>query len=112
MNITVAERRGVTIISVIGAIDAADVETVSTVLDALVKEGRTRLVADASQLEYINSSGLRALVKTLKDTTRNNGDFRLANVQSNFRRVLEITGFTSAFKAYPDVEAAVASFSG
>ncbi len=110
MNITVAERRGVTIIAVIGAIDAPDVETLSTVLAALVKEGKTRLVADASQLEYINSSGLRALVQTLKDTTRKRGDFRLASVQPNFRRVLEITGFTSAFKAYPDVEAAVASF--
>ncbi len=110
MNITAAERRGVTIIAVVGAIDASNVETLSTVLTALVKEGKTRLVADASQLEYMNSSGLRVLVQTLKDARRKNGDFRLANAQSNFKRVLEITGFTSTFKVYPDVEAAVASF--
>lgn len=110
MDITVAERRGVTIIAVVGAIDASNVETLSTVLTALVKEGKTRLVADASQLEYMNSSGLRVLVQTLKDARRKNGDFRLANAQSNFKRVLEITGFTSTFKVYPDVEAAVASF--
>jgi len=110
MEITITQRGKVTVIALVGAIDALDVDQVRTALDTQVRDGKMRLVADVSQVEYINSAGLRAMVQTLKDTTRRGGDFRLANVGARIHKALDITGLTSLFKVYPDVDAAVASF--
>jgi anti-anti-sigma factor len=110
MEITVTQQGKVTVIAMVGAVDTLDVDQIRTALDTQVRDGKTRLVADVGQVEYINSAGLRAMVQTLKDTTRRGGDFRLAKVGPRIQRALDITGLTSLFKVYPDVEAAVASF--
>ncbi|HLF26653.1 MAG TPA: STAS domain-containing protein [Anaerolineae bacterium] len=110
MDVAVTQQGKVTVVSFTGALDAAVAEMVGSSLDAQVRSGNTRLVADVGQVGYVSSAGLRALVRTLKDTNRKGGDFRLANVQASLQRSLEITGLTSLFKTYPSVEAAVASF--
>lgn len=110
MEFTVSQQGKVTVISLVGSIDASEADKFSGALDAQIKGGYTRLVADLSQLEFINSTGLRALVQALKDANRRGGDLRLASVQPRFLKVLEITGFTSLFKRYPTVAAAVASY--
>jgi anti-anti-sigma factor len=38
------------------------------------------------------------------------GDFRLASVMPPVHKVLEMSGFTTILKLYPDVELAIASF--
>jgi anti-sigma B factor antagonist len=110
MEITVTQQGKVTIIAFVGAADATEADKIGATLDTQIKSGYTRLVADLSQLEFINSAGLRAFVQALKDSNRKGGDFRLASLQPRFVKVLEITGFTSLFKRYPTVAAAVASF--
>ena len=110
MEITVAQQGSVAVVSLIGVVDALAAEQVGNALSAQVKDGKTRLVADFSRVDTINSVGLRALVQTQKDIHRKGGDFRLAGIRPSVRKALEITGLTSLFKVYPDVEAAVASF--
>jgi anti-anti-sigma factor len=110
MDITVTERGKVIVIALVGSLDAPGAETVGNILGAQIKAGHTRLVADVGQVEFISSVGLRTLVQTLKDTRRKGGDFRLANARANVHRVLDLTGFVGLFKTYPDIEAAVASF--
>ena len=48
----------------------------------------------------------------MKETRQRGGDLRLAAVQPDVRRVLELAGFTSILKVYANVEEAVASFPG
>lgn len=45
----------------------------------LVEAGRTRLVVDLGSLEFVDSSGLGALVGGLRTTRAAGGDLRLAN---------------------------------
>jgi len=110
MEISIAQKGKVTVVTLNGAIDAADVNTVRDVLSAQVKGGQSRLVADVGGVVYVSSAGLRTLVQILKDTTRKGGDFRLANASARVVKALDITGLTSLFKVFPDVNAAVASF--
>ena len=110
MDITVTQQGNVTVVALAGAMDVSEAEKASGVLNAQLRDGRTRLVADATQLEFVSSTGLRVFVQTLKEANRRGGDFRLAGARPNLHKVLEITGLTSLFKFYPDVNAAVASF--
>jgi anti-sigma B factor antagonist len=75
-----------------------------------VKGGRTRLVLDLSGVDYVSSAGLRALLATMKDARQHGGDVRLAAVKPEVARVLDLSGFTTILKLFPDESAALSSF--
>lgn len=110
MDITITQQGKVTVASFAGEIDALAAERAGSTLEAQVKRGQIHLVADVGRVEFISSTGMRALVQALKETTRRGGDFRLANVGPKVHRALDVAGLLSLFKVYPDVEAAVASY--
>ena len=110
MEIKVEQRDKVTIVTPIGDIDALTAKEVAAFLDSQLREGENQLVADLSQVGYMSSAGLRALLATLKEARHRGGDFRLAAAQDSVRQVLEMSGFTGIFQVFPTVEAAVTSF--
>jgi anti-sigma B factor antagonist len=79
----------------------------------LVEQGARSVVVDMSQVQFIDSSGLGALVSALKalKTKERNGDIKLANVQAPVTALLEIIRLQRVFASYPSVEQAVSSFS-
>jgi anti-anti-sigma factor len=77
-----------------------------------IQAGRVKLVGDLTGVDYTSSAGLRALLASVKDSRSNGGDLRLAGIQKNVHKVLEMSGFTSILKSFANVEQAVASFGG
>ncbi len=110
MQISTDHHGAVTVVSVTGSLDALTADMLAAALAAQVGAGRTRLVASFAGLEYTSSAGLRVLLATLKDTRQQGGDLRLAEVNARVSRVLDLSGFTSILKCFPDVPSAVASF--
>ena len=55
--------------------------------------GVTDLTVDCAKLEYISSSGLRALMLAVK-TMAAQGDMRIINMNEDIYDILEATGFT------------------
>lgn len=110
MQISVVQQDHVTVVAVVGSLDALTADTLTAALQEQVQAGHTRLVAALEGLEYTSSAGLRVLLGTLKDARQRGGDLRLAGAQERVRRVLELSGFLSILKSYPDVPSAVASF--
>ncbi len=98
------------IVRISGSVDGLTADTLQSMLRDTVEAGSPRLVGDMSGVEYTSSAGLRALLATLKLTRQRGGDFRLAGVQPNVLKVLDLSGFTSILKLYPSVDAAIASF--
>ncbi len=110
MEIKVEQQDKVTIAIPSGDIDALTAKEVAAFLGNQLGEGGDQLVADLSQVGYMSSAGLRALLATLKEARHKGGDFRLAAAQDSVRQVLEMSGFSSIFQIFPTVEEAVASF--
>lgn len=110
MKIDAQDRDIALVVTITGNVDGLTAETLQATLLGHVEAGHTRLVADVSGVEYTSSAGLRALLGTVKDARRRGGDLRLAAVQPNVRKVLELSGFTSILKLYDDVDAAVESY--
>ena len=75
-----------------------------------IDAGNFRLIGDLSGVSYTSSARLRALLATVKQARQRGGYFRLAAVMPSVHKVLEMSGFTSILKMYPDVDLAVASF--
>jgi len=106
----VVDRGHVTVLRVVGSVDGATAPALVAAFRGAVAEGRIRIVGDFSGVDYTSSAGLRALLETVKETRQRGGDLRLASVQPDVRRVLDLAGFTGILKLYGDVEEAVASF--
>lgn len=110
MEVFIEQRGAVALVRIAGSVDGLTADGLQSDLSAQITGGAIRLVGDLSGVDYTSSAGLRALLATLKAARQLGGDFRLAAVQPPVLRVLEMSGFTSILKLYPDVDAAVASF--
>lgn len=110
MDATVEKVGNVALVRVSGSVDGLTADSLQTTFREQVESGSARVVADLGGVEYTSSAGLRALLATVKLARQQGGDLRLAAVQPAVLRVLDLSGFTTILKLYPDVEAAVESF--
>lgn len=110
MEILVERRLHVTLVAIAGSVDGATAPALVASLREQVGGGFVRIVADFSRVDYTSSAGLRALLETVKETRQRGGDLRLAAVQPDVLRVLDLAGFTGILKLYGGIDDAVASF--
>jgi anti-sigma B factor antagonist len=110
MEVATQDYKRVAVMSVTGRVDSATAPELEGELRKLVDDGKTQIVLDLKNVEYMSSAGLRAMVSTLKSVKRVNGDLRLANPSPRVEEVLRLAGLTSIFSIHPTQEEAVASF--
>ena len=112
MEITIREFKNVDLVEVSGRVDSNTAPKLDQVLKGLVDKGRTRIVLDLHDVEYLSSAGLRAMISTLREVQKPvfGGDLRVARPSQRVMEVLELAGLDSVLKIYEDQVAAVGSF--
>ena len=78
-----------------------------SLLTDTVKGGRRRVVVDLSATEFMDSSGLGALIAGLKTARQAGGDLRIAQVTPQVAMVLQLTNLDRVLRSYDSVEAAL-----
>ena len=58
------------------------------------------IVINLSQVSFVDSSGLTALVAGMRDADKNQGSFRICEVHPESRLVFEVTMMDSVFEIY------------
>lgn len=95
----------VEIISLTGRLDALEAGGLRDVLGNLVAAGTIQIVVDLSDVEFVDSAGLAALVKGMKDARSAGGDLRLVRSQnSDAQRVFSLTKFDKVFEMADDLD--------
>jgi anti-sigma B factor antagonist len=69
--------------------------------------GCRHVVADLSELEVLDSTGLGHLIASLKRVSEKGGDLKLAGLQKRVRLVFEITRTYRVFEIFDTVEEAL-----
>lgn len=110
MQINITQHDTISVLAITGSIDSLNADDLTQRFAESIAQGNVRLVADFSLVNYTSSAGLRSLLGTVKSCRLAGGDLRVAAVQPQVNRVLEIAGFTSILKSFPDVRHAVESF--
>lgn len=98
---------GVTVVAVAGEVDVSSAPTVQEQLDPLLGRAPYTVVVDMSEVSFLDSTGLGALVAALKHAEENGGGLPLAGVQDRVLKLFRITGLDSVFVMEDSVEAAV-----
>src|SRR5262249_34703524 len=109
MELEVNQRNGTTVVTAVGStLDASNVERFKQRLATLVDGGATHLVLDLTALHFIDSSGLGAIIATLK---RIAGDVTLvlAPPATEVNEVFRLTRMDRIFRIVPTVDDALAA---
>jgi anti-sigma B factor antagonist len=111
MEIATKEFKRCTVVEVSGRIDSATAPDLAEVLNGLTDEGQCNLVLDMSDVEFISSAGLRALIDTQKTChRRGRGKLVLADVPEHIYEAFDLAGFVALFDFYDEQVEAVGSF--
>jgi len=110
MNIHDKQVDQITIITIEGSIDALTAPKITEHINGLITDGNVKLVADFCNVDYTSSAGLRVLLAAVKETRSRSGDLYLVGIQPDVEKVLNLSGFTSILKIFPDIDSAVKSF--
>ncbi len=111
MDVTVEPRSdGVAVVRLVGRLDLASSEAVKHQLVQAVGEGHRQLVVDLDGVDFLDSSGLGALIGGLKVARVARGNLRIARPNDQVRLVLELTTLDRVLQPYATVEEALAGY--
>jgi len=103
----------VMVVQCIGRIaGGADVHSLQLHLERVLPKHHD-VVLQLERVDFVDSSGLGALVRLVSTARTNGGDLKLCTLQQNVRKVLEMTNLLSLFETYDsEAEAVVAAYLG
>jgi len=93
-----------------GGLDRSNAARFLDDVDALVKNGMSRLIIDCSALQTITSEGFAALLRASHRARRIGGDVKIAGPKGMVAQALHITRLNVVFDVFPDVEHARQAF--
>ena len=97
LRIEVANTTSPTTVVLTGELDIATAPRLREALIAISNGGETKVVVDMTNLTFMDSTGLAALVGPLKRFRSMNGQIVLRSPGRGVRKVLEISGLTRVF---------------
>ena len=112
-NLVVREIHGVTVVDFSGLtiLDQSTVEIISQRLNELVEEkDRRRLLLEFSEVKFLSSSLLGALISLQKKIAERNGRIVITSLRPELQRVFKIAKVDRLFEFYDDEEPGLNSF--
>jgi anti-sigma B factor antagonist len=111
MELKQSERNGVVVFELQGKIiGGPDATLINDKIHDLVEKGKSKVVADLSKIEWMNSSGLGILIGALTTMRNAGGNLKLASITDRIKSLLTITKLINVFETYDSIEEAVQSF--
>ena len=110
MKIKIQDYGNVTVVELQGELDADFAELFQNTITDIIAKNKTCIVLDMSAVGFIDSQGLEQLLWTRDYCNENKRELRLAGLDENCLRILEITQLEHEFEHYSELTEAVKSF--
>ena len=95
------------LVRLVGSATMDCIENLRTQLSSVLAENPPELILDLSQLQFLNSSGLGALVDTHLQYRRQTGTLKLLNPSPPISHLLKLTNLDRLLPVYDSLEAAL-----
>ncbi len=110
MDISVALKGRVTVLSLSGKLDLASAGCLKERAKTLMEERRCLIHLNMKEVDFINSSGLGALVSLMKEVRMHKGRLTLSDMAPYVNEIFEITQLSHVFEIFPAEDEAMASY--
>jgi anti-sigma B factor antagonist len=94
---------GMRVFELSGSLDIATSPTVRAALVEASERGDHRLIVDLSKVDFLDSTGLGALIGAQRRAKEYDGEVRLVVKEGQIVRLLRITGLLKVFGVYPSL---------
>lgn len=101
-----ANSDGVVVVIPAGKLNMVHAHHLREEVDAILAKGHNRLVVDLTNVEFLDSSGLGALIGCLKAARQANGDLRIASPTEQVKLVLQLTNLDRVLTPYTSADSA------
>ncbi len=112
MDLNTEKSNGILIAAPEGRIDGINALQFQQALNGKIDDSLSGVVIDMSDLNYVSSAGLRAVLLISKALQQREARLVLCALQAPIREVFQISGFDQIIDISEDREAAIASISG
>ncbi|HXH65774.1 MAG TPA: STAS domain-containing protein [Candidatus Limnocylindrales bacterium] len=108
---TTREYSGITLVDLSGRISLGDGSALlRTTVRNLLEEGRTKIILNLGDVNYIDSSGIGELVSGFTAVRNRGGELKLLNLTKKVNDLLQITKLFTVFDVFNDEATAMRSF--
>lgn len=104
---TVDKRERATVVTIDSELDARNAQEAKEFFKGLVAEGPGNIVVDLSQLAFVDSSGLGALVSALKLARQQSCTVRLCAPTPTVSSIFQLTRLDRVFEIFASVDEAL-----
>jgi anti-sigma B factor antagonist len=109
LDLRVRHEHDKTVVEVGGELDVHVVGQLRECVRELIDDGRHHLVIDLRDVDFIDSSGLGALVAARKGAQAGGGSIRLVCTDGPVLKLLRVTALTQVFPITPTLDEALAA---
>ena len=109
MDISYKQENNIRIVKIGGKLVASNSNDLKTFFQSSL-EKTSNFVFDLSEMDFIDSTGLGALVSCLKKAMEASGDIYIANLATKPRLVFEMTRAYKIFTVFDDVKTSMEAF--
>jgi anti-anti-sigma factor len=110
MKIKTQDYNGVTVAKLQGELDSDFTDLLQNIITNIIAAHATGIVLDMSEVGFIDGQGLERLLWTRDYCNANNCQLRLAGLDENCSKILEITRLENMFERCAELAEAVKSF--
>jgi anti-sigma B factor antagonist len=110
MEITTQEYKRCDLVKAIGRIDSNTAPDLEKAFNHVIQGGKSGIVFDMSEVDFISSRGLWVLLETKKSCKKVNGRLVLVNVSETMQETLDLAGIKHFIELSEDTTSAVGSF--
>jgi serine/threonine-protein kinase RsbW len=97
------------VLEIKGEVDAYTSQDLNKTLADVLGDGYHQIVVEVSQMTFISSAGIRALLYAQREAVQLGGEVRLVGPTDQVRRIFEIAGFFELFQITDDLEESVSN---
>ena len=110
MKVKTQDYNDVTVVELQGELDSEFTEPFKNTITDIIAAHKTGIVLDMSGVGFIDSQGLEQLLWARDYCNENNCQLRLAGLDENCAKILEVTRLENEFDRYAELAEAVKSF--
>jgi anti-sigma B factor antagonist len=87
-----------------------DTDTFRSAVNDFIEQGNKSLVVNLGKVNYMNSSGIGAIIQAYNNYKKVNGEVKLAGITNNVQNLLVVTKLIDIFDVHETVDDAIDSF--
>ena len=110
MKVRAQDYNDVTVVELQGDLDGDSIELLQNTITDIIAKRKAGIVLDVSGVGFVDSRGLEQLLRSRDYCNENKCELRLAGLDENLIKILEVTQLEKKFDRYAELAEAVKSF--